>query len=361
MKKIISALSILLLTAGMCFAQSDLQVLTIVKYNKSESITVKQLKTRCDTYEKQLGQKLTLEQKKQVLSSLVDEKLVLQAAAKAGITIPDSTVDQYFIQAMSQSVGAMVTEKELNELLKKEKNTTLDAELLAQTGMNVTEYKAYLKNQLIAQQYVISVREKEIQSVAPTDEEIRSFYEGNKASFVWSDMVKLFVVGVPKGTNADSAKNKINELRNKYIDKKMTKEQIITQSQISGSGYSASEGILPKTEAGAASIGLTYASILGLYEQNVGYLSDVTETDEAYLFLALTGKYAAKLLTLSDIVSPDSTLTVYEYIRQNLASSKAEAYIQQAAQVVADELRKPEYVEEKKTGDALDKLLNWGD
>jgi len=361
MKKIISALSILLLTAGMCFAQSDLQVLTIVKYNKSESITVKQLKTRCDTYEKQLGQKLTLEQKKQVLSSLVDEKLVLQAAAKAGITIPDSTVDQYFIQAMSQSVGAMVTEKELNELLKKEKNTTLDAELLAQTGMNVTEYKAYLKNQLIAQQYVISVREKEIQSVAPTDEEIRSFYEGNKASFVWSDMVKLFVVGVPKGTNADSAKNKINELRNKYIDKKMTKEQIITQSQISGSGYSASEGILPKTEAGAASIGLTYASILGLYEQNVGYLSDVTETDEAYLFLALTGKYAAKLLTLSDIVSPDSTLTVYEYIRQNLAQTKAQAYVQQAAQEVANELRKPEYIEEKKTGAALDKLLSWGD
>ena len=361
MKKIISALSILLLTAGMCFAQSDLQVLTIVKYNKSESITVKQLKTRCDTYEKQLGQKLTLEQRKQVLSSLVDEKLVLQAAAKAGITIPDSTVDQYFIQAMSQSVGAMVTEKELNELLKKEKNTTLDAELLAQTGMNVTEYKAYLKNQLIAQQYVISVREKEIQSVAPTDEEIRSFYEGNKASFVWSDMVKLFVVGVPKGTNADSAKNKINELRNKYIDKKMTKEQIITQSQINGSGYSASEGILPKTEAGAASIGLTYASILGLYEQNVGYLSDVTETDEAYLFLALTGKYAAKLLTLSDIVSPDSTLTVYEYIRQNLAQTKAQAYVQQAAQEVANELRKPEYIEEKKTGAALDKLLSWGD
>ena len=64
---------------------------------------------------------------------------------------------------------------------------------------------------------------------------------------------------------------------------------------------------------------------------------------------------------MSDIVQPESTTTVYEYIRQNLASSKAEAYIQQAAQVVAEELRKPEYVEEKKTGAALDKLLNWGD
>ena len=153
MKKIILVLSMLFVSTGMMFAQSDLQVLTVVKYNKPESITVKQVKTRCDTYEKQLGQKLTLDQKKQVLSALVDEKLVLQAAAKAGITIPDSTVDQYFMQAMSQSIGAVVTEKELNDLLKKEKNTTLDAELLAQTGMNVADYKAYLKNQLIAQQY----------------------------------------------------------------------------------------------------------------------------------------------------------------------------------------------------------------
>ena len=361
MKKIILVLSMLFVSTGMMFAQSDLQVLTVVKYNKPESITVKQVKTRCDTYEKQLGQKLTLEQKKQVLSALVDEKLVLQAAAKAGIIIPDSTVDQYFMQAMSQSVGAVVTEKELNDLLKKEKNTTLDAELLAQTGMNVADYKAYLKNQLIAQQYVIQMKQDEIQAVAPTDAEIRGFYEGNKASFVWSDMVKLFVVGVPKGTNADAAKNKINDFRNKYIDKKMTKEQMITQAQINSSEYSATELILPKTEAGAASIGLTYASLLYIYEMDVGYVSDVSETDEAFLFLALTDKYAAKLLGLSDIVTPDSTVTVYEYIKQNLAQTKAQAYIQQAAQTVADELRKPEYIEEKKTGAALDKLLNWGD
>ncbi len=361
MKKIILVLSMLFVSTGMMFAQSDLQVLTVVKYNKPESITVKQVKTRCDTYEKQLGQKLTLEQKKQVLSALVDEKLVLQAAAKAGITIPDSTVDQYFMQAMSQSIGAVVTEKELNDLLKKEKNTTLDAELLAQTGMNVADYKAYLKNQLIAQQYVIQMKQNEIQAVSPTDAEIRGFYEGNKASFVWSDMVKLFVVGVPKGTNADAAKNKINELRNKYVDKKMTKEQLITQSQLNSSEFYANEGILPKTEAGAASIGLTYASLLYIYEMNVGYVSDVSETDEAFLFLALTDKYAAKLLGLSDIVTPDSTVTVYEYIKQNLAQTKAQSYIQQAAQTVADELRKPEYIEEKKTGAALDKLLNWGD
>ena len=117
--------------------------------------------------------------------------------------------------------------------------------------------------------------------------------------------------------------------------------------------------------------GVFLSSASPVYEQNaVGIhrispqedsFRNVTETDEAYIFLALTGKYAAKLLNLSDIVSPDSTVTVYEYIRQNLAQTKAQSYVQQAAQEVADELRKPEYIEEKKTGAALDKLLNWGD
>lgn len=362
MKKIILALSILLTAAGMSFAQStDLQVLTIVKYNKSESITVKELKKRCTYEEKRLGIKLTLDQRKTVLNTIVDEKLVVQAATKAGIVISDSTVDQYFLDTMSQSFGAVVTEKQINDYFKTQ-NTSLDAELQKQYGMNVAEFKQYIKNQLIAQQYVVSLKEKEIQAAAtPTDAEIRAFYEGNKASFVWSDMVKLFAVGVAKGSNPDTAKNRINELRNKYVDKKLTKEQIIAQSKVSGADYTASEGLLPKTEAGAAQIGLTYASLLYIYEMNTGYVSEVTETDDAYIFLALTDKYAAKLLTLSDIVTPDSTTTVYEYIRQYLASTKAQTYLQKSAQDAADELRKPEYVEEKKTGDALDKLLNWGD
>ena len=115
MKKIALTLMILLLAGASVFAQSDLQVLAVVKYNKNESITVKQLKTRCEVYRKQLNRVLTLEEKKSTLDSLINEKLMLQAAQKEGITIPDSYVDQYFAQAMSQSVGRAITEKELSD------------------------------------------------------------------------------------------------------------------------------------------------------------------------------------------------------------------------------------------------------
>ena len=54
MKRFAIALFALFMSAAV-FAQSDLQVLAVVKLNKNESITVKKLKTRVEMYEKQRG------------------------------------------------------------------------------------------------------------------------------------------------------------------------------------------------------------------------------------------------------------------------------------------------------------------
>ena len=48
MKKLVFSLMSLVLLSASVFAQSDLQPLAVVKLNKNESITVKQLKTRCE-------------------------------------------------------------------------------------------------------------------------------------------------------------------------------------------------------------------------------------------------------------------------------------------------------------------------
>ncbi len=360
-KRIFLICGLILATAGVAFAQSDLQALTVVKYNKSESITVKQLRARCEIYEKQIGKKLTAEEKKTVLKSLVEEKLILQAAQKNGINIADSVVDQYFLQGMSQQIGANVSEKDLSELVKKQYGITLDQLLQQQVGMTTAEYKAYLKNQLIAQQYVVSQKQADIAKVAPTDEEIRAFYEGNKASFVWNDMAKLFMVIVPKGNDPEAAKLKLNDLRNKFSDKKMTSDQIIVQSKVENSGYQAGEILIPKTEAGAMTLGMTYQNLLALFGQKEGFISDLQNTETDYRFVSVGKKYDAKMLSISDVVQPDTTVTVYDYIRTNLAQTKQMQFVQTAAQELADSLYKPEYVEEKKTGAALDKLLNWGE
>ena len=70
-------------------------------------------------------------------------------------------------------------------------------------------------------------------------------------------------------------------------------------------------------------------------------------------------KYDAKMLSLSDVVQPETTITVYDYIKQNLTAQKQNQYFALAAQQIAKELDTPENVERKKTGDALTKLLSW--
>lgn len=360
MKKLVISLLSVLLFVSAAFAQSDLQPLAVIKVNKSETITVKQLKARCETYEKQMGKALTVDERKKVLDSLIEEKLVMQAATKAGISIPDSTADQYFLQNMAQQVGAQVTEKELSDMVLKAEGVTLDQLLQQQTGMNVAEYKNFLKIQLTIQQYILYQKQNELQKLAPTDEEIRLFYESNKASFVQNDTAKLFLIIVPKGKDNDKAKLLLNNLRNQYVDKKLSSEQIVLQSRQENSGYQAGELLLPKTETYAVSLGMTYNNLVNLFSQKEGFVSDIEETANDYRVISILKKYGAKMLAISDVVQPETTVTVYDYIRSNLAQQKQQAYISTAAVEVAASLNTDSNVERKKTGDALTKLLDWG-
>lgn len=362
MKKLALALTMLLATAGMAFAQSnDLQVLAVVKVGKNESITVKHLKNRVKSYELRTGRKLSADEKKKVLDEMVQEKLMQQAAVKSGITIPDSAIDQYFVQSIIQQPGVSLSEKDLNDMIKKQYGLGLEEMVQQQVGMNVAEYKAYLKGQLLIQQYIIQQKQSELQKVSATDEEIRMFYEANKASFVQSDMMKIFMTIVPYGDNADAAKIKLNDLRNKFVEKKMTADQLSVQANKDGSGYQAGELLLPKTEQGAMTIRMPYQNLLVLFNQDEGFVSDIQDTGAEYIFVNIEKKYSAKMLSISDLVQPETTVTVYDYIRSNLSQQKQMEFVALAAEELYNSLNKPENVEVKKTGDALDKLLNWGE
>lgn len=360
MKKIFLALLVFMTASMSLFAQADLQVLAVVKLNKSESITVKQVKSRVATYEAQYGKAFTPEERKLVLDAMIEEKLILQSAAKEGLSIPDSTIDQYFLQSMSQQIGQMVTEKELNELVQKAYGKSLDDLLKAQVAMNTAEYKNFLKNSLIVQQYVVKAKQEELQKVAPTDADIRAFYENNKTSFVWNDMMKLFMARVEKGNDPDAAKLKCNDLRNKIVEKKLTMDQVEVQANLPDSGYQAGNLLVQKTEPFALNLGMTYPSLLTLFSQKEGFVSDLQETEIDYRVFVVSKKYDAKILAISDVVQPETTVTVYDYIRNNLTQQMQMQAVQIAGKELAVSLNTPETVEMKKTGDALLKLLDWG-
>ncbi|MBQ5906734.1 MAG: SurA N-terminal domain-containing protein [Treponema sp.] len=359
MKRFAIALFALFMSATV-FAQSDLQVLAVVKLNKNESITVKKLKTRVEMYEKQRGTALSVDDRKKVLDALIQEKLVLQAAQKAGVTLTDSAVEQMFLQQVSsQLLGRTVTQSELEEVVKQETNLSLDDFMKQQIGMSVEEYKTYLKNQTIVQQYIMRQRENELKAVAATDEEIRSFYELNKSSFVWTDMMKLFLVVVPKSNDGEAARVKADDLYKKLKEKKLSSNQITVESKKENSGFQSGEILINKNQTSAQQLGISYTDLISLFSNEKDYISNVSEFDTHFQFYMIIKKYDAKLLGLSDVVQPDSTTTVYDYIRSSLGQQKVMQYFTIAAQEIAEGLDKEENVERKKTGDALTKLLTW--
>ena len=263
---------------------------------------------------------------------------------------------------MMQQVGVpFSSEKELDDIILQTQGVTLDQFLKNQLGISKAEYKSYMKNQLISQNYVVSQRQAELQKIGPTDEQIRAFYEANKASLVWTDMMKIFAIAVPKGSNPEQAKLTANDFRNKIVDKKLTSEQALVQSQKPDAGYQAIEGVIQKNEAYAMQLGIPLQTLLTMFNQKEGFVSDIQETESDYRVFVLKKKYEAKMLSISDVVQPETTMTVYEYIRQNLANQMQSLYLQNAANEIAKSLNTPENVEYKKTGDALTKILNWGE
>ena len=72
MKKIALGLALFSVAAFAVFAQNDLQALAVVKLSKPETITLRQLKSRVEMYQKQSGMSsFTVDQKKDILEKKI--------------------------------------------------------------------------------------------------------------------------------------------------------------------------------------------------------------------------------------------------------------------------------------------------
>ena len=359
MKRNILFFVFLIATACSVFAQNNLQPLATIKVNKSETITLGQLKARVEVYQKQSGiTNFTLDQKKEVLDLMIDERLVIQKAIKSGISVTDSELDQYFVAMLSNMAGKEVTEKEFGELIQAEFSKSFDQYMKEQMGMTVNEYKSYLKNQLIAQRYIMSLKQKEIEGASVTDTEVRDAYEINKSAFVQSDTMKLFIVVVPKKGDPSAAKTLCTSLYNDYKAKKATTDSMTKQME-SSKKFTCAPFYISKTSSAAAQLGIDYATLLDMFKKSKGFVSEVSENETDYQFYIILDKYDAKMLTLSDPVTPNQPVTVYEYVKGNLIEEKRNMIFQNTLADITKELRVAANFKMEKTGAALDKLLTW--
>ena len=341
------------------FAQANLQPIAEVKLLKREPITLGQLKMQVETLEKGYGRKLSVEERIQVLDGIINERLLRQAAEKEGIKIADSQVTEYFNNMLSQQVGYPITEAEFARLIQKEAKQSLNDFMKAQTGMGVAESKEFLRGQIAVQVYVGQKKGADLNRVSgPTDAEIREQYDMNKQSFVRPDTVKLFLVVVPKQKDAKAEKAKIEALRKK-IASSLKQIEEVKKGQGEVAGYLAEFVYAAKTQLAAQQMGISMEALLEIFKQKVNYVSSITEMPNNFQFFVVMEKMDVKILSLSDVIDPNQTTTVYEYIRGMLTTEKQSLALQKAIKELTETLKTPTNFKMLKDTASLNKLLDW--
>ena len=171
MKRI--AIGTFLALAGIFAASAQaslLQPLAVVKYSDTETVTVKEVKDIVDTQEKEAKRKLTPQEREQTYETIINQKLILQAAKKAGITATSSEIDQAFLTNISQQLNLkrVYSEKELNDLVMSNQKITFAQFVKQQTGMSIEEVKnQIIRPDLIWRRYLISQTKRTCKPARP--------------------------------------------------------------------------------------------------------------------------------------------------------------------------------------------------
>jgi len=364
MKKL--AIGTLMTLAGIFAATAQaslLQTLAVVKYTDTETVTVKEVKDIVDTQEKEAGRKLTVQERQDTYESIINQKLILQAAKKANVTATASEIDQAFLANISQQLNLtrVYSEKELNDLVMANKKVTFAQFVKDQTGLTIEEVKnQIIRPDLIWRRYLLTQHQQELQSIAATDKEIRDYYELNKTQFIRPDSLKMFLVAVPKEGDPTASRVKIEGLLKDLKSGKKSIEQMRKDGQNpKTSGYGAADLFVMKVQQHAAQLGVSYERLLKIFEEDLNKPSEIMDAGDNWQFYEILEKYPFKALEISDVIRPESTQTVYETIRSLVTQSKQLSYLEQKRQEIIKSLNTPENVTRKKTGDDLVKLLSW--
>jgi len=330
-----------------CFGQADLQPAAIVNLVRSEPITVKQFRTEVERMEKSARRPLTDKERRDVLDSMINERLAIQAAEKDKITVSESEVTQQINQLknqMVQALGRQPTDAEFAAAIKSE------------TGFEMQAFRDQARRQLLTQKYLMSKKQSSFENIkTPTDADIVSAYNLTKSQFVRPDTVRFSMIQVEYGPDAASktkAKNLADSLMREVGSSPSKFDEVVLRGQAPNSGYQAGDGgYLPRNMEAAQVVGQDF--ITTAFNLKQGEVSKLMEGVRGYQIIKVTETYAMKNLELDDIFQLGSRITVRNYIGNSLLQERQMEALKKATEELVAELRAG------KTFQIFERNLSW--
>jgi len=208
-----------------------------------------------------LNEYMTSKAGKQVLSNMINEKLIDQEAKKAGVTVTDADV-----------------EAEVTKMLNGSSQDQLDFNL-AQAGMTMSD----LRSQLMTELKIRGILEP---TITITDDDIKKAYDENKDYYKTPEQVKASHILVDKQEDAEAI---LKELKGGADFATLAKEKSKDGSASQGGdlGYFGHGDMVAEFDEAA-------------FKLNVGELSDVVQTKFGYHIIKVTDKKPATEPTLEE-------------------------------------------------------------
>jgi parvulin-like peptidyl-prolyl isomerase len=298
-----------------------------------ETIFRGQLKAEVERMEKSARRSLSIEERRQILDVMINERLAVQAAERDRVAVTENELNQQIQQlraGMVQAIGRQPTDAEFAQAIRNE------------TGLELQAFREQLRRQLIVQRYLQVKKQSLFESIRiPTAQEITNTFNLARAQFIRPDTVRFSMIQVPYGADA-AAKTRAKELADRLfreIGSNTTRfDEVAARGQAANSGYQAGDGgFLPKTIDAQQIVGQEFINVAFSLRQ--GQVSKLIEGLRAYQIIKITETHPMKNLELDDIFQLGTRMTVRDYINGAMLQERQQAILAQASQELVTELR----------------------
>jgi parvulin-like peptidyl-prolyl isomerase len=324
---------LMLFTAVLGFSQSNLQTAATVNLLRTEQITVGQLRTEVERFERATGNSLTREQRREVLDAMINERLILQSAERARQTVSENEVNNQIAEIrnqMTQRVGRQPTDAEFHQAIR------------AQTGMDFSTYREQVHRQMIVNKYLMHRKGTMINAVQrPTEAEILSEYNIRRSELIRPDTIRFTMIQVSFGPDAASrgrARTLVDGLSREIGSDPSKFDEVVTRSVMPNSGFVAGDaGYLPRNDAARRVYGQAFMDTAFSLRQ--GQVSRVIEGLQGFHIIKITENHSGRQLELNDLFMLGTRVTVREYIGEFMWAERQQNIRIRAMDELVNELR----------------------
>jgi peptidyl-prolyl cis-trans isomerase SurA len=335
-KTTLSIIMMVLLVSSSIFADIISQPAATVNLVRNTVITVESLNEKVSVYQQQITAEGSNEKINplDVLNIMINDELVLQGAERDGIVITDAQVDQLLKQQkayVEQQLGNTLTEAQFEEVVQNS------------YGMNLAAFRKNLRESALVDTYVRTKQASVIQNFSePTEEQVMEFYRANRAAFINPELVRLSHIFMPfTETDKAAVKAEMDKLARWLRYNTYTFEELVSKysKDTASINKGGDIGWLAFDDANMRAY-LGDAFFKAVFELALGKTSGVLESTGGYHIVKVTTHIDPKMLGIDDVINPESSVTVREYIQQTLLSrNQQEAYLR-GINTLVESLRK---------------------